>query len=142
MPGVWREAWAGGRQLGVGGWDRKWGPGGGVWVSHRLGRGLYLVGTADSQGRELRTHMFFATNSYMYIHMHLHMRHACVSMDGGDWGLGTFKSKPPPPLQGYLLIPHFVGFGLSPILPLPPIPVVSVDFCASVSLACSPLMSV
>lgn len=27
MPGVWREAWAGGRQLGVGGWDRKWGPG-------------------------------------------------------------------------------------------------------------------
>lgn len=27
MPGVWREAWAGGRQLGAGGWDRKWGPG-------------------------------------------------------------------------------------------------------------------
>lgn len=25
VPGVWREAWAGGRQLGAGGWDRKWG---------------------------------------------------------------------------------------------------------------------
>lgn len=68
MPGVWREAWAGGRQLGVGGWDRKWGPGRRGLVSQKLGRGLYLVGTAAFQGRELRTHMFPVTNLHMCEH--------------------------------------------------------------------------
>lgn len=37
MLGVCRVAWAGGRQLGVGGWDRKWGPG-------RRGLGESLAG--------------------------------------------------------------------------------------------------
>lgn len=68
VPGVWREAWAGGRQLGVGGWDRKWGPGRRGLVSQKLGRGLYLVGTAAFQGRELRTHMFPVTNLHMCEH--------------------------------------------------------------------------
>lgn len=62
---------------GLGGGTGSGGRGGGVWVSHRLGRGLYLVGTADSQGRELRTHMFPATNSHTCIHMHLHVLCMC-----------------------------------------------------------------
>lgn len=107
MPGVWREAWAGGRQLGVGGWDRKWGPGGGgVRVSHRLGRGLYLVGTAASYGRKLRTHMFLATNSHMCIHMH------CARVDMiRDWGLKTLGLYPSPPSTGLLVFILVCGFG-------------------------------
>lgn len=110
-------------------------------MSHRLGRGLYLVGTADSQGRELRTHMFPATNSHTCIHMHLHMCCACVSVVGGDGRLRTFRFKSLPSLEGYLLILHSVGLGFLPYCFFPS-PVVAVDFSASVSLAFSPLRSV
>ena len=107
---------------GLGGGTGSGGRGGGVWVSHRLGRGLYLVGTADSQGRELRTHMFPATNSHMCVHMRLYMPRSCVSLDRGDWERRTFRSQPRPPLQSYFLIPCSAGFGLSPMLLLPLIP--------------------
>lgn len=94
MLGVWREAWAGGRQLGVGGWDRKWGPGRRGPSESQAGEGVIFSGTAASQGRELRTHMFPATNS----HMCVHMRRVLVSM-GKDWGLRTFRSGEPTPLS-------------------------------------------
>lgn len=69
MPGVWRGALPGGRQLEVGGGGTgSGGREGGVRVSHKLGRGLYLVGTAAFYGRELRTHMFPVINSHMCTH--------------------------------------------------------------------------
>lgn len=85
--GGWQAAggWGVGQEVGAGG--------GGVRVSHRLGRGLYLVGTAASYGRELRTHMFLATNSHMCIHMHC----ARVSMTG-DWELKILGLCPSPHL--------------------------------------------
>lgn len=72
-------------------------------MSHWLGRGLYLVGTAASQRRELRTHMFPATNS----HMCVHMRRVRVNMDGRGWGLRTFRSGAPIPSPGLLAGPLF-----------------------------------
>lgn len=61
------------------------GRGGGVRVSHRLGRGLYLVGTAASQGRELRTHMFRATNSHVCVHMcHVMCEHGLKKLGAED----------------------------------------------------------
>lgn len=117
MPGVWRELGRVAGSWGLGGGTGSGGRGGGVRVSHRLGRGLYLVGTAASQGRELRTHMFPATNSHMCVHMH----RARVSMDGRDWRLGTSGSGVPTPsaelfacpprpvlwAPGFLLCCHF-----------------------------------
>lgn len=92
--------WGVGQEVGAGG--------GGVRVSHRLGRGLYLVGTAASYGRKLRTHMFLATNSHMCIHMHC----ARVNMIR-DWGLKTSGLHPLPHLQGWLFFSWSVDFGLS-----------------------------
>lgn len=87
--------------------------------------------------------MFPATNSHMCVHMQC----ARVSMDGRDWRLRTFRSgasTPSPELLACLRPPAApsVGSRLSPMLLLPLFPVVSVDFCASLSLAWSPLMSV
>lgn len=100
--GGWQAAggWGVGQEVGAGG--------GGVRVSHRLGRGLYLVGTAASYGRKLRTHMFLATNSHMCIHMH------CARVDMiRDWGLKTLVLYPSPHLQGCLFFSWSVGFGRS-----------------------------
>ena len=126
MPGVWRGAWAGGRQLGVGGGETgSGGRGGGVRVSHKLGRGLYLVGTAAFHGRDLRTHMFPVINSHICVHMH----RGCMSMDGRDWGLRTFRSGAPTPSPGLLACPFFCE--ISPTLLLgsgPPPPSIPCSF--------------
>lgn len=50
MPGVWREAWAGGRQLGVGGWDRKWGPGRRGPGESQAGEGVIFSGNCSFSG--------------------------------------------------------------------------------------------
>lgn len=115
MPGVWREAWAGGRQLGVGGWDRKWGPGRRGPGESQAGEGVIFSGDCCFLGRKLRTHMFPATNSHMCVHMH----RACVSMDGRDWGLRLFRCGVPIPSPG--LPAHCPFCERSPTL-LSPIP--------------------
>ena len=50
VPGVWREAWAGGRQLGVGGWARKWGPGRRGPGESQAGEGVIFSGNCSFSG--------------------------------------------------------------------------------------------
>ena len=78
MPGVWREAWAGGRQLGVGGWDRKWGPGRRGLGESQAGEGVIFSGNCRFSGEGAEdTHVPCHKLTYVYTHASTHASCMC-----------------------------------------------------------------
>lgn len=77
-PGVWREVWAAGRQLGVGGWDRKWGPGRRGLGESQAGEGVIFSGNCRFSGQGAEdTHVPCHKLTYMYTHASTHALCMC-----------------------------------------------------------------
>lgn len=121
MPGVWREAWAGGRQLGVGGWDRKWGPGRRGPGESQAGEGVIFSGNCSFSGEGAEdTHV----PCHKLTHVCTHASCTCEQWMQETGALGPLGPESPCPL-GLLACPQppqFCGSRLSPQAPASPVP--------------------
>lgn len=102
MPGVWREAWAGGRQLGVGGWDRKWGPGRRGPGESQAGEGVIFSGNCSFSGEGAEdTHV----PCHKLTHVCTHASCTCEQWMRETGALGPLGPESPRPL-GLLACPQ------------------------------------